>query len=339
MQKSKTLKRYASQLGFPESETLARIFEILYDEEDDIKVINATHKHRTLEEIVERTKLPEKRVKEIVEKLMRRGALGHKLGRPDLIRRFSGMIQMRDASVLNPNAPQELFELWEKLLNEEFPQILSKVKHLSISPITRIIPIESSVAVQNTILDADSVRKIFQEADLISVMPCACRTVARKNGRGQNCPAPEEAVCMQTNAFAETALKWGVGEQISKDDALHRLELAEKAGLVHQVRNNIKKDMFVCNCCSCCCTGLYLVNQLDYLEGISKSRFQVKLDVEACNGCGTCEDRCQFHAITVAEVASIDYERCFGCGNCALTCPQEALHLEEVRPIEHIRVA
>jgi ferredoxin len=339
MPMSKILKKYASQLGFPKSENLARIFEILYDEEDDLKVIKAAYKPRTIAELVERTELPEERVRAIVKRLMSRGALGHKLGHPELIKRFAGMIQLRDASVLHPDAPQELFELWEKLLSDELPEVVAKVGNISVSPITRIIPIESTVEVQNTILDPDSVRKIFEEADLISVMPCACRTMARKVGRGKDCPAPADSVCMQTNAFAETAIREGVGIEISKEEALRRLELAEQAGLVHQVRNNIKKDMFVCNCCSCCCTGLYLVNQIGFLQGIAKSRFQIKLDAELCSGCGTCEDRCQFHAITVEDVASIDTERCFGCGNCALTCPEGALHLEEVRPLEYIRVS
>lgn len=336
---SKELKQYATQLGFPDSENLARIFEILYEEDDDLKLIKAASKPRTIAELSRKAGLAEKRVQEIVDRLMARGALGHKLGRPDLIRRFSGMIQLRDATVLWPDAPQELFELWEKLITEELPEVVSKVGDLDFPPITRIIPIERTVEVQNTILDVDSVRKIFEEAELISVMPCACRTMARRNGRGQDCPAPKDSVCMQTNAFAETAIKWGVGEKISTAEALRRLDLAEEAGLVHQVRNNIKKDMFVCNCCSCCCSGLYLVNQIGYVKGIAKSRFQIKLDEKACTGCGTCEDRCQFHAINVEEIASINYDRCFGCGNCALTCPQNALTLEEVRPIDHIRVA
>ena len=338
MTMAKALKEYASQLGFPESENLARIFEILYEEEDDIKVIKASFKPRTIAELAKWTKLPEKRVQEVVDRLMSRGALGHKLGKPDLIRRHAAMIQLRDATVLYPEASQELFELWEKLINEELPQLIPKIEGLNIPPMTRVIPIEHSVEMQNTVLDADSARKIFQEADLISVIPCACRTMARRVGRGQDCPAPKDSVCMQTNAFAEIAIKGGVGEQISTSEALRRIDLAEEAGLVHQVRNNIKKDMFMCNCCSCCCTGLHLINQIGYLKGIAKSRFKVKLNAETCAGCGTCEDRCQFHAISVAEVAAIDYDRCFGCGNCVLTCPQEALHLEEVRPIEHIRV-
>jgi ferredoxin len=130
----------------------------------------------------------------------------------------------------------------------------------------------------------------------------------------------------------------GLAERISVSDALKRVGDAEDAGLVHMTRNNVKKDMFICNCCSCCCTGFYFLQQLDYPDSIAPSRFQVNLDTDACNGCGICVDRCQFHAIEVEDVASIQAEKCYGCGNCVITCPEEALTLTECRPKEHIRV-
>jgi len=64
----------------------------------------------------------------------------------------------------------------------------------------------------------------------------------------------------------------------------------------------------------------------------------VRLDEGLCTGCGICEDRCQFHAITMNGVAAIDTEKCYGCGNCVIKCPAEALVLEEVRPVSHIRI-
>jgi heterodisulfide reductase subunit A-like polyferredoxin len=81
-----------------------------------------------------------------------------------------------------------------------------------------------------------------------------------------------------------------------------------------------------------------MVNQTGYRDGIAPSRFRVKLNADVCTGCGICEERCQFHAISVDEVAAVDGDKCFGCGNCVITCPDDALILEEVRPVEHIRV-
>jgi len=332
----KTLEAYAARLGFPGSETLYRIFSILFDGEDDIKIIEAMP--GTKEELVQRTGLPEERVGEVAERLRMRGAVVHPLKQPKLYRLSHAMIELRDATVLWPQAPQELFELWEKLISNELPSLIPTLKKLNVPPMVRIIPIDRSIESQNTILDVDSARKIFQDAELITALPCACRVQARRNGRGKDCPTPETAVCMQTNAFAKIVLSRGLGEKISNEEALKRVAEAEEAGLVHMVRNNVKEDMFMCNCCSCCCTGLYMVNQTGYVEGLAPSRFRVKLKPDVCSGCGVCEDRCPFHAITVDRIATVDRNKCFGCGNCVIACPEDALTLEEARPIEHIRV-
>lgn len=332
----KVLQDYAAKLGFPGSETLGRIFTILYDGADDPIVLAALP--GTVAEIAGKTGLSEERVRAVTDRLMRRGALAHPMNKPDLCRLFPAMIELRDATVLWPEAPQELFELWEELVMKEMPNLIPMLEKLKVPPMIRVVPIERSVESQNTVLDADSARKIFEEAELITALPCACRVQAQKNDRSPDCPAPESSVCMQTNGFAEVVLSRGLGERLTNEEALKRIAEAEEAGLVHMVRNNVQKDMFMCNCCSCCCTGLFMVNQTGYLDALTPSRFRVKLDAEACTGCGICEDRCQFHAITLDEVAVVDLDKCYGCGNCVITCPDEALTLEEIRPIEHIRV-
>jgi len=330
------LKNYAFALGFPESKTMGRIFEILFEGEDVLKLIKAMP--GTVAELAEKSGLPEERVERMTRELMMRGAIAGRMLTPEVYRLFPAMIELRDASILNPEAPQELFELWEHIITKELGAVVPIAKRMKVKPITRVVPIERSIEARNTVLAIDEARRIFKDADLITVLPCACRTQARKVGRGQDCPAPATSVCMQTNRFAQAVLSRDLGERITVEDALKRVGDAEDAGLVHMVRNNVKQDMFMCNCCSCCCTGIYTVRQYDFPEGISPSRFQVKLDPDLCSACGTCEDRCQFGAISIEETAVIDVDHCYGCGNCVITCPEEALTLVELRPKEHIRV-
>jgi len=332
----KLLEDYAARLGFPKSETLGRILTLLFDGEDDLRIIEALP--GTAAELAGRTGLSEQRVCEAAERLMKRGAVAHPMNRPDFFRLFPAMIELRDATVLWPDAPQELFELWEELVSKEMHKLIPMLKALKIPPMIRVVPIERSVESQNTVLDVDSARKIFRDAELVTALPCACRLQARRNQRGTDCPAPETSVCMQTNGFAQVVLSRGLGERLTNEEALRRVADAEEAGLVHMVRNNVQKDMFMCNCCACCCTGLYMVNQTGYPDALAPSRFRVRLEPDACSGCGICEARCPFHAITVNGIASVNRDRCYGCGNCVITCADEALTLEEVRPVEHIRV-
>ncbi len=329
------LSGYARQLGFPESETLAKIFGILLDDDRDLLVFKTLP--GTPREISQKTGIKEGLVGEICEKLFSRGVITQDVEGHGAYRRYPAMIELRDATVLWPEASQELFRLWDVLVKEEAKGLIPALAKGGIPPMMRVVPVERTISAPNRILDADSARAIFRDAKLISVMPCVCRLIARRNGRGKDCPAPQTSVCMQTNRFAQGILKRGVGEQITNEEALRRIEAAEEAGLVHTVRNNIKQDMIMCNCCACCCTGLFFVHQLGYPQALAPSRFRAEVEEESCTACGICQEKCQFHAIDVRDKAIIDESRCYGCGVCATVCPSGAVRLKEVRPLSHIR--
>jgi ferredoxin/DNA-binding Lrp family transcriptional regulator len=330
------LKAYAAKLGFPDSATIGAIFAILYGDEASVKLAAALP--GSITELAQKTGWPEAKVTSVIEKLKRTGSIQRILSKGDYYRLYPAMIELRDSTVLSPDAPGELFQLWEQLIVKEMPALVMAFQDMNLPPVMRVIPIEETLTAQNRILDVDSARKLFKEAELITAIPCPCRTQAKQVGRGKNCPAPESAVCMQINGFAAAIIDRGIGQQLTTAEALKRIGDAEDAGLVHQVRNNVKKDMFMCNCCACCCTGLYLLHDVGYKSAIAPSRFQVRFDANLCTDCGICVDRCQFRAIRMNGSVSIDPEKCYGCGNCVKTCPVNALALEEVRPESFIRI-
>lgn len=329
------LKAYADQLEFSGSERLARLFDLYFDHDDMVRVVQAMP--GTLDELAERTKLTVDRVRRICLEFRRRGvAVGFPFEDPYKWRMIGTMVELRDSSMFWPEAPQALYEIWDQIISRDAPRIIAREKFSMI----RVVPIERSVEVENTVLDIDSARKIFKDAELISAVSCACRTMARKNGRGHDCPSPEANNCMQTGVIAQAVLARGIAERLTNEEALKRIGDSEDAGLVRAVRNNVKPDMIMCNCCECCCTALHFFHHFGHAGAYSPSRFQARVDEEACVGCGTCVDRCLFKAIAIKDdVSTIDYEKCYGCGNCAVTCPEEAMTLLEVRPKEHIRIS
>jgi len=331
-----TLKQYAEKLGFPGSETMAKIFAILYDDADSVAVAEALP--GSVADIAARTGLNEERVRQIAQKLLRKGAISRVLAKGDYYRLYPAMIELRDAVVIMPDCPEELFELWEIIIKEEMPRIVPVFNKLNLTPMLRVIPIEETVENSSRVLDADSARSIIRSARIITAIPCPCRTQAKHLGKTKDCIAPDGVnLCMQINGFAEAAIDRGVGEVLSTDEALRRLAVAEEAGLVHTVRNNVKEDMFMCNCCPCCCTAMFLHNQAGFDASFAPSRFLAQVDADTCTGCGTCEEKCAFNAITVGDTAVIDRNKCMGCGNCVIVCPVEAIALQEARPPEFIR--
>lgn len=59
------------------------------------------------------------------------------------------------------------------------------------------------------------------------------------------------------------------------------------------------------------------------------SGVEAVIDPARCDGCGTCAELCQFHAITCHDVAAIRPFSCEGCVVCARFCPREAIRLED----------
>jgi len=55
----------------------------------------------------------------------------------------------------------------------------------------------------------------------------------------------------------------------------------------------------------------------------------VEVDVEKCNGCGTCVEACPTEALSLnGEKITVDEGECVDCGVCVDECPEKALSLE-----------
>jgi NAD-dependent dihydropyrimidine dehydrogenase PreA subunit len=342
------LVEYAKQLGFSDPtttgyKTLERVFEIIFlDHEDHIEVTNAIP--GTPEEIIEKTGLSEDRARAVIQEFFKRGTLtGHSSSPGQLVFPIS-IGNLKEFNANWPEAPRELYELMQVLFFEEVhrpSEMANFMNLLDKFSVVRVLPVDETIEPEDKILNVDSARAIFDEATVISAVPCGCRVHAEALGHRKNCPAPANTnVCLQTNAFAAHILDRGIGaEKLTSEEAKRRLGMAEDAGLIHMTTNVVSKDnsYVVCNCCSCCCAGLHWINTGS--PGIyAPSRFTIKLDVDACSGCGACEDRCAFNLIQMndEDIPDIQYEKCYGCGNCVIKCPEAALTLEQARPEDHV---
>lgn len=265
--------------------------------------------------------------KGVAFKSFKSGGLGYKMCR--------NFIQFHDATILWPEAPKEFLDLWQKCMEEEMPRWSRMATEMMKKPSNRIIAIESSIDSKQQILDADSAERIVREAEVIAVTDCTCRTIAKK------CDSPLD-VCMQTDNAARYALDRGTGKELNQDEALAMLKKAEEAGLVHVTLNRVHAGHYICNCCRCCCqTFPILLNE--GLHTCDPSRYEARIDPEACSNCGVCVERCFFSALEEVEhegetVMQVIKDKCMGCGVCHVTCPEDAITLVEVRDIEFIPV-
>ena len=156
--------------------------------------------------------------KGVAFKSFKGGVLGYKMCR--------NLIQFHDATILWTGATREFLDLWQRFMEEEWPGFARLIVAHVKKPFTRVIPVQRSIAIgKQQILDADSVDRIVQDAEVMAVTRCTCRVIAHK------CDQPQE-VCLQVDNAARYTIDRGSGREVTKDEALAILRSCEEKGLV-----------------------------------------------------------------------------------------------------------
>jgi len=225
---------------------------------------------------------------------------------------------------------REFAELFEQYGEEAFHEATAGGAHF-----LRPIPVHRSVDATARIGTFDDAREIVKEQKLIAVADCICRKQQGLIEKG--CGKPLEA-CLIFGSWAEYYIERGMGRQVSVDEVLKILDLAEEAGLVPQPANSLKPNA-ICNCCGDCCAVLRALNRHPRPVDLVASNYYAVVDADLCTSCEVCLERCQMGAITMNEddIAQINLDRCIGCGLCVTTCSGEALRLEP-KPEDQRRV-
>ncbi len=209
--------------------------------------------------------------------------------------------------------------------DEAFADDLNKTK----IPQLRTIPIGKSITPEMNVANYDDLIQLIENIEgPISVAECICRQ--KKEIEGGSCKKVKtNEVCLQFGVAAESYKEKGLSRIISKDEALEIARMAEKKGLIFNPSNS-QSPFCMCLCCGCCCEYLAIKKRTDQPALLFASNFYAQVDSELCNGCGTCERRCQMEAVSLIDEKSVvDLDRCIGCGVCVPTCPEKAMNLKK----------
>ena len=347
-----------SDLKYPASNRLRAILENLLTPEQAQIVASLPG---TAEEVTEKTGLDLAMVKKELDNLFYAGVDFPKGDYNDRqYFRFARSIgQFHDATQASRGRDvvkdRDFYRLWHDfVMNEWYPSVGGLYAQLP-QPRSRIIPAYNAIKDLPDILPCEDIREIYKAQQRIAVVPCSCRY--RTTAVGEHCAhTAEEDLwhCVQLNRGAEYALAREAGKALSLEEALELIDKIEEDGLLHVWRNNdaLTGMNVSCHCCRDCCMMAVPMDIIkEPLHKIwEKSRFIAVVDEEACIGCQTCVDRCQFDAIEMVKPdgsgkskklkAKVDPEACYGCGVCVLGCDEaEALSMKLVRPPDHIPAA
>lgn len=190
----------------------------------------------------------------------------------------------------------------------------------------RVVPLNIQIDAEHTVHTHEDLRKVMEKAKAFQVVDCICRK--EQALQGNPCKHSVE-VCLGFSNHETAFDKYSRGRSISREEALQILAKADEEGLVHCTYNVQQGQMFVCNCCSCCCGILRGIKKFNAPHALAKSNYWAFIDQETCAACGTCADeRCPMDAIVEQNGGyAVQPERCIGCGVCVSTCPTESITL------------
>jgi electron transport complex protein RnfB len=350
--------KIAEMWTFPESESFQKMLEALMTPEEAALLMECTTPV-TVPELATKLKVDEKSLKEKLDGLFKRG----------LIFRGPTQYQFRRgrhfgfAGSVVPTDFEE-YQKWIKKWEAENPtrEVNAWVESFKKTgnPIHRVYPsrlaIKSNPAIKKEdLLWHEDIEQIFQRAEILIAGPCGCRAGGGmaaprkldKNLKSTRCDHPMWNCFQFSKGVLEEARKRGGDMMVyTYDEAIAKIDEAEKAGLVHEGPGNAAvMPGVVCNCASDCCSMLIQsqASGEDMHALYTPSRFQATVEQDKCSGCQTCVDRCSFGSIEMVHVpgskklkARITAADCYGCGVCVVGCPEKAIRFDLIRPPEHI---
>ena len=206
-------------------------------------------------------------------------------------------------------------------MNEYAPTLFDEAWKV---PQLRTIPVGRSLTPEHAVLPYEQAEKLVRDQDKFVVAPCICRR--EHNMMEKGCGRPEEA-CLIFGTAADYYLRNGLGREIDLEETLEILDSAEEAGFVLQP-GNAQKAVNICLCCGCCCQVLKNIKRHPQPASLVSSPFIAAVNLDTCEGCGDCVDRCQMEALELdGDTVALHLNRCIGCGLCITTCPTESLTL------------
>lgn len=337
---SEIYQKLAKKVGFPESEYVPRILEMMMTPEEGEVILYLSSPP---DQIADKLGISEDEVKRRLEDLRLRGIIWPSnvvwpfmkatLFGPTF-EQLRAMYFITAEKFLGPEKFQEYIELLREFYKAEWCEFQGKFYGVNDALAMRILPARKAFnrtpeIAPSKILPNEDVIKIYQDSEMIAIIPCPCKVM----WQGQGCNAPKE-VCIQLNQWAKYTFSRGGGRKISLEEAIAISDSAEEAGLVHTMLKDA--SLVMCNCCSDCCIVIDPARKAGTLnKAIVKSHYRSVIDQDECIGCEDCVDRCPFDAIEMVDdpssrepKAAVDEEKCYGCGVCVIACPTGAITMK-----------
>ena len=229
------------------------------------------------------------------------------------------MFNMEEADNLSENPSyNERGEIsnYNKRLHDEHPEVgyfFERMTYIPLEGVTHllppggggvgmhVIPVEKAIEMENTSVDLEHLSYWLKKYEgHIGVGQCSCR--ASRGVMGEGCADDPSSWCIGVGDFADYCRETGKGHDITYEEAMHILQVAEDNGFVHQVTNidGENKIFGICNCNVKICNALR-TSQLFNTPNMSRSDYTAEVDKAKCVACGKCVEYCPAGAVKLGQ--------------------------------------
>jgi NADPH-dependent glutamate synthase beta subunit-like oxidoreductase/Fe-S-cluster-containing hydrogenase component 2 len=164
-----------------------------------------------------------------------------------------------------------------------------------------VIPVEKSIEMENKSVDIEHLSYWLKKYEgHIGVGRCSCRSSRKVLNDG--CADDDLNWCIGVGDFADYCRETGKGHDITYDEAMRILKIAEDNGFVHQITNidGENKIFGICNCNVEICNALR-TSQLFNTPNLSRSAYTAKVEAKDCVACGKCVEYCPAGAVKLGQ--------------------------------------
>lgn len=164
-----------------------------------------------------------------------------------------------------------------------------------------VIPVEKAISMENQTADVEHLSYWLKKYEgHIGIGQCSCR--ASRAVMGEGCADDEQCWCIAVGDFADYCRETGKGHDITVEEAIRILKIAEDNGFVHQITNidGENKIFGICNCNVNICNALR-TSQLFNTPNLSRSAYTAEVDKSSCVACGKCVEYCPAGAVRLGQ--------------------------------------
>ncbi len=297
--------------------------EIVTDEMADVALKMDLRKHYTFAELKEMNKeLSEEKLQSLLDEMSYIGLLEYDYGyHYDHNGRTAPQSERRYILPMFVPGSAELFNM-EELPDasnprlENHPALASFFERMTFVPLAgithmvpeggsgvgmHVIPVEKAISMENGTMDIEHLSYWLKKYEgHIGIGRCSCRASRAKLDEG--CADDDFAWCIGVGDFADYCRETGKGHDITYEEAMRVLQVAEDNGFVHQITNidGDNKIFGICNCNVNICNALR-TSQLFNTPNLSRSAYTAEVVTENCVACGKCVEYCPAGAVRLGQ--------------------------------------